>query len=71
VTVDAAYLVQPVERIRDIEVACAGSVAGEAALVYHLRGGVFREEVKDELFRLGILRVGALRFQFRIGVSFA
>src|ERR1019366_9153608 len=71
VAVDAAYVVLPVEGIRAIEVSWAGSMAGEAAFVYHLRGCVFRFEVKNELLRLGIFRVGALRFQFRVGVGFA
>lgn len=46
-------------------------MAGEAAFVYHLGGCVFRFEVKNELLRLGIFRVGALRFHFRRGVGLA
>ena len=71
VAVDAANLVLPVEGIRAIEVSWTGSMAGEAAFVYHLRGCVFRIEVKNELLRLGIFCVGALRLHFSIGVGFA
>jgi len=71
VAVDAAYVVLPVEGIRAVEVTWTGSMAGEAAFVYHLRGCVFRFEVKNQLLRLGIFRIGALRFQFCVGVGFA
>jgi len=68
VAVEAAYFVLPVERIRAIEMSWPGSMTGEAASGILLRRAI---EAKDELLRLGILRVGALRFQFRIGVGFA
>lgn len=71
VAVDAAYLVLPVEGIRTIEVRWPGSMAGEAAFVYHLRGCVFRFEVENELLRLEIFRVASLRLHFRIGVGLA
>ena len=71
VAVDAAHIVLPVERIRAIEVSWPGSMAGEAALVYHGRGCAFQLEVEDELLRFGIFRVVFLRFQFCIGVRLA
>jgi len=71
VAVDATDLILPVERIRAIEVGWPGSMAGEATLVDRLRGCIFQIEVKDELLRVGILRLVSIRFQFRFGMCFA
>lgn len=71
VAVNATDLVQAVERIRTIEMIGSGSMAGEATLIDHRRGYVFRFEVKDKLLCRRIFRFGSFGFQFRLGVSFA
>lgn len=69
--IDAAYVVQPVKRIRAVNVSRSVSVAGKAALIDHLLRGVFGHEVENEFLGLGIFRVRSIGFQFGFGMGFA